>query len=1259
MVRVDPSDIALVGSSSANQWRKTRGSLRTNALPDALTVKAAIRGIGNILRSGVQPEKVSKTDWRAFQKSIKSDDGVQALVAHVEWSVGAPAHADLRGEVEDRLLSLGHAASVDDARVKYQRLFVFILFLLSEDGPKVLTKAGLAEPLSEAPLREAQASVVNAVVSRLDRLEAVVASHDRAIEELVTAQRKDDVRLSIALSPPRLSPPPPLARRSLRKDAVAAIVPTLGDKVWLALHGPAGSGKTELALLVASSLGSIGAWVSFRDLDANQAVVRLNLATSEVFKANPPLLGRGAVLVLDDLPLVGRGEFADRLLDVVRDCSASHVRIITTSAVPPPDAVTARAESVGGSLSTAAPPFTDDEAAELLLSFGMPSAWDRKRISFVRSVVSGHAALLTAVGVHFAKNGWLDDDAFLQAMLYSRFGEELNDETARRLTETVPNAESGELLYRLREAIGEFDFADVQAVADVEVAVAPPRERFTQLLGLWIQRTAADAYVVSPLVKRLGTGLRPETRKRTNAALADALVAKRSLDQWGAARLIGYLLVAEQWDRAGTILVFVLQKAPKQLALNDILFGGWASGALPDGMSAHVKVMIRGLQLQRQPTETQRALYLREIKELFSHVSPENGWALAALMGHPISIIAGRDFALAVRIGTRAAELAWAAHGAGDQGWSRLDGMSSIAFTPLIQSESFADAVTFLDAWGELPLEVRAAHNAAEEIAPRSWQHLARLPWTSRASVAREAPEWATTLVELESLRATAVSLDVPWLRVWAEATIIIVLAEEQKNLAAAFARGEDALREPSLTAEQSLILEECVGRQLLYARENAGAAEWLTRALQRESRLFPDSRVDALLALSHAVSETDPSGAVRAAQDAVVFSKSPQGSVPQLTIKSLGELAIALCRASGPRGAFPVLDDAVQLLIARRQEARDWFWLARLLTQVALWLWHELDRGTVPFAVPVTPGFMLNLSPASTEAIRGNPDDVFTVMANFAESAGFDARAAEYARRALYAEAGGPSLIVQTTSAPKVMAELLRERRLAEALDVALIGSAAFIASRVLNSEGRLQTRSTDTVDAVLGPRNQGEWRRVDLTCAEMFFVPASMTLGEIWLDDPAAGQREALALAALFRQQAVDAAEPKPWVAAAVALEAAFEDVVDHKALVNEANAQGDVVIQAFTFVLATLSDRLPLKDCAIAHREVERWYTATLANGSPMVQRVVVAKFFETYWNTRFRESPALFSAPRLVGPALETASKQPLETRASAILAALLF
>lgn len=508
--------------------------IRTNSSPPDQFRRALVE-IRELLTSDAPPEGIPASTWAPFQDFVRNADDaeLEAFLRLCEWSTRQIPATDYESQLHVKLVATGLAPDTVAAGSLYDRLFAYVFRVLTQPDVKQLTREALLAqvelwrrgvPLSHednrrvGELREAvrllEDRVVN-VESAVSELRAISSGSDAMIETLARQQGISAAMEHVAMRPV-IEEPPLAAQVSPRHQTVETMQRELRAAGWLALHGVSGIGKSYLALVVAREASRRRVWIRFRDLAVAQAAIRLDAAMAQVSGA-PELdtsspggwtaaadpraalaeLGRGAVVVLDDMPRYREGDdLAERLISLVRAAEREGVLVITTSPFPVPSAVV---DLVGGDrvASLPAPPFSIEEVLDVLVASGAPDRWkEHGLVQLIHTVTRGHPTLIRACMRDLASRGWTTDMEAFGRVLGSDFAAGVNDETVRALIASAPNADVRELLFRLNLVDGEFTIDEVQLLAGVRPSISAPRAHLNPLLGLWVQSDAGGKYAV-------------------------------------------------------------------------------------------------------------------------------------------------------------------------------------------------------------------------------------------------------------------------------------------------------------------------------------------------------------------------------------------------------------------------------------------------------------------------------------------------------------------------------------------------------------------------------------------------------------------------------------------------------------------------------------------------------------------------------------------------------------------------------------------
>lgn len=334
--------------------------------------------------------------------------------------------------------------------------------------------------------------------------------------QYLTQQQGINVAISYTTATPILDIPPLGEKSSVRQTTVESIIDSFENYLWVAIYGGVGSGKTQLAILIAKALNSCGAWIRFRDMTIEQACARLDIVCGKLIGIPPQSnryewycqlgekLGSEAIIVLDDLPRFSGGDdLSERLVQLARACSVNQVKLLSTSAHSLPTSLTSSASPILLQLSS--PPFSGSEASEILQAYGSSSSLALKIAEFVNTLAHQNPLLINAIAKYLSEQNWQFTEESLEGLFRNEYVEEFSNDIINKILSTVEDVETRELLYRLILVDNDFSLEDVQGLAFVEPVIQHPSDKLTSLIGLWIQRDDNQRLLISPLVKRLGS----------------------------------------------------------------------------------------------------------------------------------------------------------------------------------------------------------------------------------------------------------------------------------------------------------------------------------------------------------------------------------------------------------------------------------------------------------------------------------------------------------------------------------------------------------------------------------------------------------------------------------------------------------------------------------------------------------------------------------------------------------------------------------
>ena len=446
---------------------------------------------------------------------------------------------------------------------------------------------------------------------------------------------------------PLLEPPLLVEHHSRREETVRTFRQLVARHTWIALYGGASAGKTLLTLLLAQEYAAGSTWIRLRAKRTyEQAYIQFDRACQALigeplrsyqytgYERLAEQLGKNGLLVLDDIPhLSGDDALSERLFQLIRACQSKDMKVVSTSPHVLPHQFT---DTFGPQVLAEwlCPPFTDAETSELLQSYGAPSSV-LAYSSTISSLTGGHPLLIASTAKYLREQHWHVNETTFANLFSNRHTNDINEETLHRLLETVEDAQSRELLYRLNLIRGTFCLNDVLNVAAAVPPVDQPRTRLRPLAGLWVQRIPQDEYLISPLIRTLGSDDIPvQTRKACNLALGESLLQKETLDLFDVQNAWHYFVQAQEYNRAGQILIKVLlDMNGRPTDVPDLgVLSIWAGEPLPSQMNLGTRLYLRGLQIAVRHKRALDTSYLvQDLLELMRQVTVNETWPILAV----------------------------------------------------------------------------------------------------------------------------------------------------------------------------------------------------------------------------------------------------------------------------------------------------------------------------------------------------------------------------------------------------------------------------------------------------------------------------------------------------------------------------------------------------------------------------------------------------------------------------------------------------
>ncbi|MEX2376159.1 MAG: hypothetical protein WD942_11350 [Dehalococcoidia bacterium] len=1256
--------------------------------------EAAVRGLRALLASAPQPSGLTEVTWERYRAyaETSADEAIEDLIRRFEVAAAKAQANQLALHILAKLMDQGHAATPEEALEQYHRLFLRVLKVLSASGLKRLDSKQRDERLSR-PIAAEDRVLLRRLVSQLDALELRTEHNELAIRELAQSvevlakQQRVDIAIAYTRLTPTIELPPGVDRVSHRDATVMRLATLVTSHAWTAIHGGMGFGKSQLAILLARRLGAPAAWISLDGLTDEEACLHLDLALakasslalepSPTYDAISQRLA-GWLVVLDGLPnLLTNPRLGRRLLALSRAADAAEVRLLSTSPFPLPAAVE-RAAARCGLIPLEIPPFTDEEAAELLAAHGAPP-YVVGAARFINTLAQVHPLMITAISAYLEARSWRMTEAELEGLFRGDYKSRLDQETFTRITSTVVDDQTRDLLYRLDLVLGDFTLDQVRVVAAAEPIIVRPGERLNRLLGLWVQRRQGERLRLSPLLSGTFKNEVPQpTQQRVYLALAEGLLGRRRLNQHEVADLFLYLVQARDIRRAGTVLLMALSDLLTHLitTYDGPLLYVWVDQPLPGELDLGHRIYLRALQIAlRQQAEKDVVPLILDLDEMAAQATGDEAWALLGAGLHAAPVMAKHSFSAADRL----MRMAFALLPEGrlplppgveaDRG--KLPPEQPLEWLLWLYANEFRNCEE-AEAWLETVESLTPAQRErafSGTLSDEGSKLVTSRLWSLEADRAEDERNWPAVVATLRRFASVAEACGLGILYACAEHGLIVVTAEYLGDLKGARTIADEALEQVGASPAASFLIRECIGRQYLYKGHAGEAIRWLEQALTHQPDSFGLERIDAMLALARALGDSSAAQAAAWIEDAVGLARSQEATSGVPLIRALGELSIARWRLGDMDSAFEALDQAAERLLAIKDESRHWKGLFATLGHVSGFLASIAKTGAPPVTtmagekyVAPEPGFFAaHYAPRSALYREDRLSYLYAQLTTFAAAVGRSDRSAKWTIEGIELARQHGQGTVLAGFVMEGATTLLANHQYEELLELAVDGGRIIVATAELHRQGRSQETDSDDpdVELILGQKPSELWARADDIAVGVVHLPTLFHLALLFLEDGDLARRHAERVTRLYRDAAAANTQSPFWGLAEV-VEVGFADEPAGRELLRRCKsggpwADGDY-LQATGYVLATLQPDITLAEKAHLHAACFGYVHDKLdgLGYGPLAYRDIVVPFISSYWSTAFERQRFRFRTPKLVESSLLQALEEPVERRVKAIL-----
>jgi len=820
----------------------------------------------------------------------------------------------------------------------------------------------------------------------------------------------------------------------------------------------------------------------------------------------------------------------------------------------------------------------------------------------------------------------------------------------------------------------------VERVARITPRLDRPRERLSNLTGLWIQPQFGDQMMVSPLIKPLATSELPQPeQKEVQLQLASLIMGRESLSILDVPVVIGYLMGAGQMTRAFVFIAqvhFSVPELPKD-QLRALLGFTWAYHPLPASVDLGVGLMVRGAQVKAMASiGDDVGPLLAEGWQLAERADASHDYAVFMFYMNTLTEVAKKDFRKAIsnlrwilknyehiEFGGEKLSTVLSGKAAGDLIWFVVQDIADVeclglwidtiaAMVPVEREKAFVEAF-------------QGAHDRADTA--ESCLLAVDRPWLNEHDKDKSDQAWGPLHESYLQLERDTVTLGLPVLWATMVRVLVILEAEYLGDLDRAIGTAQAGFAEDGLPEDAKYLIADAIGRQFVYRKQYADAETWLKRALDAETVAMAVYRFRSAIHYAEVIGHADSGRAIEAARLAVEIVQScPTTTGPLDLVTACGELAVSYWLNDQVALALEVIDQGASLLFEQSEETERFRQLFAVMGHVTSYILSDTREGHPSRTLdgeeclkPYRSVFLLDKPELADRYQRENKPTLCALVSELARAVNADDLASKWAMHGMELARQEGHLMAQSVMGTSALAVLIEQMAFRAAIDVAREMCAALYATRSLEESGRSAfTTGLSAVD-VLGREHNERWRTVEQNAVTQGLIPICFHLVRTWVRDPDAARQGAQEVIDTCHEVAESAAFPEHWQNVAEIFEISFVNAVGRRELNQRSNEPGELgqtSVQVIGYMASSVLPDIGPELAYISHIIALKYAAEVVSEDSGPYRQIITPAICD-YWEHVAQTQGFSLATPQLVRGLVSEALEVPVDSRAKKVLQAM--